>query len=437
MTTQDLFITPIYFLVLMLGAFFMRPLFTNRRTKKYFIPALLLKLIGAIALGVVYQFYYGGGDTFNYFTYGSKWIYQAFLDNPETGFKMLLAEGGIRPQDETFQYSSRIWFYSDPKAYLIIRLTALCDLFTFHTYSATSLFFAIFSFSGQWALFDVLVKKYPKIRVRNLLIAMLYVPSVVFWGSGILKDTVTLGAIGWMTWVLVRWIEFKKKGLLEIVMFLFSFYLMYTIKKYILICFIPTIFIWLFFKNIQKIKNAALKVIMVPILLFVFLIGGYGTLVQISSNDSKYSLDNVAERARITAYDIRYGWGATAGGQGGYDIGIPDGTFAGMLKLFPAAVNVSLFRPYLWEVKNPLMLLSAIESLVVAVLFFQFIRKKGWKYLASDPFLIFCLSFSVLFAFAVGVSTFNFGSLMRYKIPLMPFLLLVLFCGKPKSYIHD
>jgi hypothetical protein len=31
-----------------------------------------------------------------------------------------------------------------------------------------------------------------------------------------------------------------------------------------------------------------------------------------------------------------------------------------------------------------------------------------------------------MFAFAVGVSTFNFGTLTRYKIPLMPFYALAL-----------
>jgi hypothetical protein len=39
----------------------------------------------------------------------------------------------------------------------------------------------------------------------------------------------------------------------------------------------------------------------------------------------------------------------------------------------------------------------------------------------QDPTILFCLVFSLIFAFAVGVSTYNFGTLMRYKIPLMPF----------------
>jgi hypothetical protein len=37
------------------------------------------------------------------------------------------------------------------------------------------------------------------------------------------------------------------------------------------------------------------------------------------------------------------------------------------------------------------------------------------------------LVFSIVFAFAIGISTFNFGSLVRYKIPIYPFFLSMLF----------
>ncbi|MFT6828639.1 MAG: hypothetical protein ACI9GZ_003758, partial [Bacteroidia bacterium] len=57
------------------------------------------------------------------------------------------------------------------------------------------------------------------------------------------------------------------------------------------------------------------------------------------------------------------------------------------------------------------------------------IYKKRLLVVFDDPFLVFCLIFSILFAFAVGVSTANFGTLMRYKIPMMPFFLILLLKG--------
>ena len=165
-------------------------------------------MIGALALGMIYQFYYGGGDTFNYFTHGSEHIWEAFLEKPELGLKLLMSSGGAHDL-ETFEYSSRIWYYKDEHSYIIVRIVAFFDLFTFHTYSATALFFSAFSFSGLWAMFQAIAKKYPT-RIKWMAYIILFVPSVIFWGSGILKDTITLGALGWLTYAVINIISFKR-----------------------------------------------------------------------------------------------------------------------------------------------------------------------------------------------------------------------------------
>ena len=62
---NDLLLTPVYLAVLYLVAYGIRGRFTNVYTRRYFIPALTVKFIGAISLGLVYAYYYKGGDTFN------------------------------------------------------------------------------------------------------------------------------------------------------------------------------------------------------------------------------------------------------------------------------------------------------------------------------------------------------------------------------------
>ncbi|MEM0942236.1 MAG: hypothetical protein AAF600_21900 [Bacteroidota bacterium] len=427
MGLRDLFITPVYFIVFTLIGFFVRPYLSNARTKRYFLLALWARFFGAIALGLIYQFYYEGGDTFGYWEHGSKWIYEGFMDDPVIGFKMLLDDGGVRTEDETFQYTSRIWYYRDTKSYSIVRIAAFFDLFTLHTYSATSLFFAVFSFSGLWALFLIVHQRYQRvIPTENIAFAVLFVPSVVFWGAGILKDTITLGAFGWLIYSVYIIIEKKRYGLHLIILFL-SALIIYKIKVYILLASIPAITMWVYWRYQVHIRKAVLRVILLPVLGILFVGLGFIALQRISTLNQEYTFNNVAQRSAVTAYDIRYGWGARTGGDGGYDIGIPDGTVKGMLRLFPQAVNVSLYRPYLWEVKNLFMFLSALEALIVLVLTFQYLKKKRWKHSLKDPFIIFCLVFTIILAFAVGVSTANFGTLMRYKIPMMPFLFILLF----------
>jgi len=44
----------------------------------------------------------------------------------------------------------------------------------------------------------------------------------------------------------------------------------------------------------------------------------------------------------------------------------------------------------------------------------------------SNPVITFTLVFSLIFAFGVGFTSYNFGALVRYKIPCMPFYLITL-----------
>ena len=56
METQDLFITPMYLVIFYLIAYAVRGRFTNAYTRPYFIPALTLKFVGAIGLGLCIYF---------------------------------------------------------------------------------------------------------------------------------------------------------------------------------------------------------------------------------------------------------------------------------------------------------------------------------------------------------------------------------------------
>ena len=118
MTLSDLFITPVYLILFGFAAYLIRPLVTTRETRKYFFPALYVRFAGAIALGLIYQFYYAGGDTFNYFTHGSRWIWEAFKSDPLMGIKLLTESGGERV-GETFEWSQHIWYYRDEKSFFV------------------------------------------------------------------------------------------------------------------------------------------------------------------------------------------------------------------------------------------------------------------------------------------------------------------------------
>lgn len=421
----DFLIAPTVFFVLLFVAYGIREVSADKQTKKYFFPALLLKMVGAIGVGLIYQFYYGGGDTFTYYTHGASHIVNAFYDNFSAGFKLLTANGEF--DAETYKYSSKIWMYRDTTSYFVVRIASIFGIITYNSYAGTALFFAFFSFWGLWMMYQSFCNIYPELKL-HFAIAVFFIPTVFFWGSGILKDTVTLGATGFLVYSFIQ-IFYERKNLVwNILLLLFSIYIITSVKLYIFLCLMPALILWYFFYRIGRIPSLAAKILVAP---FLLIIGGgaaYFVALKAGEDNKRYALDQIAETAQVTAYDIRYWTGKDAGS--GYSLGELDGTFTSMLRLAPQAINVSLFRPYLWEVSNPLMLLSALEALFLLGLTIWLFYRNKFIHISqsiSAPIILFCLIFAIIFAFGVGISTYNFGTLSRYRIVMVPFYLIAIF----------
>jgi hypothetical protein len=201
---------------------------------------------------------------------------------------------------------------------------------------------------------------------------------------------------------------------------------LYVIKIYILMCILPALVFWFFLRYQTKIKNPVLKLIIVPFLILIGIGSAYIMGLQLGQLEGRYSLENVAQTAQETAKWNYYVSERSNGS--GYSLGDYDFSPSGLLRKFLPAVGTTFFRPFLWEVRNPVMLLAAMENTLILYLFIMcFIRFKNFKYMLKEPLITFCIIFAVLFSFAVGVTTYNFGSLVRYKIPMLVFFVPTLF----------
>ncbi len=426
MELKDLFVTPIFIIIVYALAYLIKPGVTDRINRRYFIPALSLKIVGAIALGLIYQFYYGGGDTFTYFNLGSKYIWQAFLDNPITGLELIFAGKEYVPS--TYEYASKIYTYGDPASYFVVRIAGIFDLITYHTYSATAVLFAVLSFSGVWVLFRVFYKLYPAFHLY-FAIAIFFIPSLFFWGSGLLKDSLTLAALGWLTYSVYQIFFEKRRMVLFSIILMLAAYVLMVVKIYILICYIPAVLLWILYSTIKKVRNPVLRIMIAPFVLITSVFLGYYSVIKVGEENPRYNLETLAYTAQTSAEWIHYV--SMREGGSAYTLGDFDYSPAGMVRKFPLAVWVTLYRPYVWESHNIVMMLSAFESLAMLMLTIFVIWKSGlinfYKSLTTKPIVMFCFVFAIMFSFAVGVSTYNFGSLVRYKIPMMPFFISGLF----------
>lgn len=429
MDLRDFIVTPFIIMAVYALAYYLRPKLCDEDNYKYFIPALTLKIIGAIAIGLIYQFYYDGGDTFNYHTHGSRVIWETTWDRPLDALKLMLSPGD---NPELYRYSSRIVFFHDQSSMVVVRLGAIADIVTFSAYSGTAVLFAFASFLGLWCLFRAFYEIFPG-HMRSIAFAVLFIPSVVFWGSGILKDTIVITCLGIMTYMTKRIFIDRNLSIVRVLLLFLAAVIVFAVKKYVLLCFVPALVLWVYLYKLSMIRSKIARILVAPMVLLIGGLSAYYAVQKIGEDDPRYALGRIAETARTTAYDIGFYTGRNAGS--GYSLGEQDGTFTGLLALFPQAINVALFRPYLWEAKNPLMVFSALEAtgLFIITLWLLLRNPRGFLRSLNDPSVIFCLIFSVTFAFAVGVSTYNFGTLTRYRIPLLPFYLIALIVVNEKS----
>lgn len=200
--------------------------------------------------------------------------------------------------------------------------------------------------------------------------------------------------------------------------------------------FTPALLMWIFFNYTQKITNPAMKIAVKFIFIVIVIAATAFFLQQFSSSLGKYSIDSIAETAKTTREYLNW----VSGDEGSaYSLGDFDPSITGMLVKFPQAVNVTFFRPYPWEAKKVIVLLSAIEAILFLYITLKTLLviglRKTWTTISKDPTIQFCLVFSIIFAFAVGISSYNFGTLSRYKIPCLPFyalaIILIWYKNKP------
>ncbi|MBJ6108277.1 hypothetical protein JAO73_04595 [Hymenobacter sp. BT523] len=414
-------------------AYAVRDKFSNHYTRPYFIRALTLKFVGAIALGLIYEYYYGAGDTTGYFNHGT-YIQNAFADSFQAGMKLMLTSGGTY-DPQTVKYTKAMyWYQPGSSEYLIARITAVLGMLCFNTYTVIALFFALISFSGVWAMYLTFIKIRPQVY-KELAIATLFVPSVFFWGSGLMKDSLCLGALGWVFYAFYKG-AIQKKSILfcTIVGFFFAYFLV-LVKVYILLCFLPAALLWVFNENSSRIKSPLLRMVAKPVFISIGAGMAFFAATNLTKGDEKYDVDKIGERSKIVS-EYLYETSVKQNGSA-YTLGEQDGTLLGMVKLVPQAIVVSLYRPFLWEVRNPVMLLSAIEALVFLVFTLRIIIRSGFfktmSLILSTPSLTLCFLFALAFSGTVGVVSNNFGTLVRYKIPMIPFYVAGLYITQSMS----
>lgn len=429
LSVSDLVIPPLLILVITMHSLYVK----NKNIRyndayRYYLPGLLVKIFGSIAICLVYTLYYSSGDSTGYFEQGRS-IYNLLYKDPNYFFEIVFQGPTIENysyMDENTTFVDYHVWRSDYHAMYISRLIAPFYLFTFNSFLGITILLCWACYSGVWKLYLLFCEQFPAIK-KELAISILFIPSVVFWGSGLLKDTITLACVGWYSFGFYYVLIKGRYRIPNILMILLSAYLLIALKPYILVAILPGSILWLSYDKISKTNNKAIRTVIAPLLIVAGIGGGFYALSSLGSVLGDYSMDTVLERAVVVQKDLK----SSYYGGNSFDIGDFDANVGSVILKSPLAINATLFRPYLWEVRNPLMLLSALESSYIFILTLGLVLRLKvfgfFRFIWENPLLLFSVMFSLFFAFSVGLSTPNFGALSRLKIPCIPFFVASLF----------
>jgi hypothetical protein len=415
---------PLLFFLLILVFFVSKSIQKNKiklnSGYRFFLWGLWAKIAGGLAFGAIYVFYYGGGDTTSFYECSLAFS-NLFTTDFTTFLEAYFGDGSQETKSLfTSDTGSPMWYmFRDDKTRIVMKLIVPFLLLGFKSYFIATFLVSIVTYGGLWQLYLMFTRHFPQYR-KALAIGILFMPSVIFWGSGILKDSFTLAATCYFIVATDRIISRSGNSVIKWVMLIAAGYIILLIKPYILIILLPGTMVWYFYAKIRKIKNHFFRYIIVPFIYLFIIAGSYGALTTLGSSLGKFAPDKALSTAVIIQNDLQ-----SEHYEGrSFDIGEFEATPLSIASKFPAAVTAGLFRPFIFEAGNVVMLLSGLENLfmLAITLFVLFTMKPKviYQLVVKNPLIMYSFVFAVFFAFMIGVTTSNFGALVRFKIPLIP-----------------
>lgn len=398
--------------------------FKKSGLKNGFLIAMLgIKFIVSLALFYIYTSHYPNrmeADIFKYFD-DSEIVYASVYDSP-VNFIKLMTEYDIDNKYffENYLQHMNNWdrmydtnVYNDSRT--IIKFNAIFRFFSYGQFHVHSLFFCFLSLIGTVALYRVVKKLFTNGRT-TLVMLMFLLPSVLLWSSGVLKESILIFALGLLFLALDKLLHFKERRV-PIVTILLTLILMVYIKFYVLVAFIPAIICYVVahYSKWDKWKTY------IPILLIFGVIALFSKYIPPYMDFVKILEGKQDDFVRLAEFQ-------DAGSK--FELTDIDQSLFGIVKVIPEGVANCFIRPLPWRANSILSIPAVLENLFVLTLLIlgiiQVIKKKIKVPEEHKNFLWFSVVFIFLLYAIIGVTTPVAGALVRYKVPALPFLMVVL-----------
>ncbi|MCB0715606.1 MAG: hypothetical protein R2796_08175 [Chitinophagaceae bacterium] len=375
-------------------------------SKAQLIIIFLLKIIAGIFYGWI-GIYYGTmaqmQDTWSYHL-SSIHEYHLLFSDPQQYLSNLFYDPYHSGVDTIFASSQSYW--NDLKGNLFIKILSVFDIFSLGHYYINIIFYSFITLFGPLAIYRVMKDVFPG-RKTTILLAIILVPSFLYWTSGIHKEGLIFTGIGLVVYAMYFGLKEHRWGGRRILSLLIGLLLLFTLRNFILFIIIPAMIAWLM---AAKKPKYGLAIFSSLYLLFIVL---FFTVRYISP---KLDFPQAVVNKQEAFINIK-------GGKSTVDTRKLEPTVGSFLRNTPQAINLSMLRPNPSDVHHILSLAAALEMLGLLLLFILFLvyRKPD---ATSRAIIYFCLFFSFSLLLAIGFSVNNLGAIVRYRSVVIPLLVV-------------
>lgn len=454
--------------------------------------AFTLKVLVGLYFLFIYSVYYGNGELTadaGKFMNESKMLQEVFFHSKTTYLNFLFGFSEDPALVNQYLGETTHW---DPGSQAIIsdnrNILRLHSLIHFISFNRPSIHVIVMCFFSTLALkqFFLVFSKFSKWNDLIIFIAVLLIPSMLFWSSGILKEPMMLLGFGLFLRVLLYNDGMKKRWVLGII----SILLMIGFKSYMLIALFPVLVFFLLVYLLPKWKIAGSLLIMLSGIALILLIFGNqrDELVRRMSRkqydfisvakggihayaDSLFYFfeanqfdhllienDSVQVKEKLTAATLQLG---DVKDPGKIDLEVSDkkwriyfmnqrcegylelkpinNSFSQLLKNIPQALVNTLFRPFPGDSGSWLKFPALFEIWLIWILVIIAIIKRRSLTEKQLHLLIGACIFILSLALIIGWVTPVLGAIVRYRIPILIALVFIcaLLSDPPKRFLRN
>lgn len=379
--------------------------FTNSGISKTLLIALfIVKVLAGLAYAMFYMqpSYHADSDSFRYFDYSIAET-DMLLKQPFYFFKDLFSFG-YNKIGNVFIGNNSYW--NDLKSNIVIKLLAICNVLSFKNYYVNIIFFNFFFFFGLIGFYRVMKSVFSD-KDLWLLMPIFFIPSFLFWSSGIHRDGLIFSITGMIIYFFYNSITNKFTFIKSIVMIVLLV-LLFSLRNYVCLALIVTLITWFIS---SKNKNTAQTFLMVyGVAVVIFFLSGF---INSTINFPVYIANKQHEFIQLS---------------GGSEINLPQlqPNFLSFISYLPTALDMAFLRPHINELKNISYLPAAIEAFVLFLLII-FLFSYRVKKQNVHPAVFACIFFGISLLIIAGYTVTFSGAIVRYRSFALPFIITPLF----------